>query len=206
MTYGEWVKRFGIDAEGGYKRSVGDAKLERELGRAGYGTDAESLSILGLSNSGYRDFVTMNNEKSYDESVSKAASVRDSAEEQNSNDYAKYSDSYDKTEGKLLDSVIKNITNGYVTDYEKILEYANSTGLTADKAELAAKSGYDAVIQRLRESVIEGITSYKYGEKYAYRYALEIGLPEDIAKKLADYARMLNEKRISESNHLTQIK
>ena len=114
-------------------------------------------------------------------------------------------DSYDKTESKLFENVVKNITDGYVTDYGKIFEYANSTGLTRERAELAAKSGYEAIIQRLREKVLVGITKYHYGEYGTYKYALALGLPEQMARELAEHALRVNEKDILESEHLGKL-
>ena len=205
LTYGEWVKRFGKDSIREYGDDVESAKLGRMLGLADYGTDGESLCALGLNGSGYRDYVALKNEKNYADAVSEAEQKRDKSEKENSIEYGRYSDSYDKTESKLFENVVKNITDGYVTDYGKIFEYANSTGLTRERAELAAKSGYEAIIQRLREKVLVGITKYHYGEYGTYKYALALGLPEQMARELAEHALRVNEKDILESEHLGKL-
>ena len=79
-------------------------------------------------------------------------------------------------------------------------------GLTAERAELAAKSGYEAIIQRLKEKVLESIVYHKYDEFSTYRYAKKIGLPSKVAWDLSQYAKELNDKDYSAENYLEQLK
>ncbi|MBQ1260791.1 MAG: hypothetical protein IIX96_02135 [Clostridia bacterium] len=206
LTYGEWIKRFGIDALGGYRADEAEAKRERAFGLADYGTDGERLSELGLAGSGYRDYIAAKNEADFTRAIDAAEQKRNESEAENSEQFLKYSDSYDKTERKLFESIFNNIANGHVTDYNKILEYANASGLTAERAELAAKSGYEAIIQRLKEKVLETIVYHKYDEFSTYRYAKKIGLPSKVAWDLSQYAKELNDKDYSAENHLEQLK
>ena len=80
MTYQEWydnnIKRVTEKANEVYDASVSNAQLTYEQALGAYGTNAERLASMGLSNSGYSDYLKTRAYDTYRSEVSAAEKLR----------------------------------------------------------------------------------------------------------------------------------
>ena len=143
--------------------------------------------------------------ESYGVAVRSAEKKRGSAHADIKKSYDEYLKSHTKAQEKLFSSVVSDMSEGTLTDYEALFDFASAAGLSSEYAERAAKTAREAVINKLRISVINAINDEFYSEKESYEYAIRLGLSEDMAKELAEYAKKMRTLKLS-GDYLNEIK
>lgn len=192
-SYAEWLRKNGTDSGKIYGETLRDIESDYRRARSEHGATAERLAGLGLSESGYSDYL---NRAAYSEMQRKkllAKDEKESLEKENAAGYSDYLEKYNEKNKKAFNSAISEIENAKITDYDAAYQYAKSTGLNESDAAAAAGLATDSVIKKIKESIIKEITSKKLTEKETAEYAKALGLSDDIAKELSEYAKSVNE-------------
>lgn len=205
-SYADWLKANGVNAEKIYSDSIRDITADYERAKSEYGNKAESLAKLGLTASGYSDYLSAN---AYSAMQKRKAGARDKyAENEASNrsGYAKYLNEITEGESKAYKSIVSAITNEGILDYEEAYNYAVGAGLSEENAKLAAKTASDMVRRDVRERVIKTIIAQNFNKKQAKEYALALGLDENDAEELAKYASEINEYSYFGDDYLEYLK
>ncbi len=204
-NYKEWVLTNGINSSKTYADTVRDITLDYNRAKSEYGTRAEKLGELGLSASGYSDYLSG---KAYSEMQKRKQSAKESYAEnemKNLSGYSKYLSEKKSEAKKLYDNVVSEITASKIIDYDKAYEYAISAGLDDESAAIAAKSASDTAYKNLRNEVLNTIIARNFEESQAREYALAMGLGEYEADELAEYAFKINQAAYYSSDYLEYL-
>ena len=204
--YRSWLSQNGIDSEKIYAESIRDITGDYKQAKSEYGSLAESLSNLGLTASGYSDYL---NSKAYSEMQKRKEGARAKYvenERKNREGYSDYIAGITKKDYSNYTDVVNSISNAGILDYDEAYNFALQEGLSGSTAELAARTATDMVKRKRRESVIKTIISNSFGRTQAREYALAVGLSEDEAAELAEYADKINRENYYSSDYIEYLK
>ena len=205
LGYTAYVKNELDAANDDYLRAMQRAKREAISSLPTYGISAESLASAGLQSTGYAEYLAGISKNNYRAAAESAERALDASDVKLRKSYADYVKDYTASQEKLYASIVKDMSAGTNADYDLMLEYASGAGLSDYYAKAAANAAKRAVTEKLRRSVIDAINNQFYSEKESYEYALQLGLGEEAAKELSEYAKKMRESRFS-SDYLNQIK
>jgi len=205
-SYADWLKSNGVESERIYADSVKDISGDYKRAKSEYGTLAESLWRLGLTSSGYSDYLSGKAYSEMQKRKTDAKALYNENEAKNKRGYSEYIEKLEKKTDESYESTVAAISNAGIMSYEDAYAYAIGAGLTAENAALAAKSAGDAVRKRVREKAIKTIIEKSFNKDQAREYALAVGLGEDVAKELGEYADAINTHGYYSSEYLDYIK
>ena len=204
--YRKWLKNNGVNSELIYDASIKDITGDYAKAKSEHGSLAESLGRLGLTASGYSDYLSG---KAYSEMQKRKAGARDAYlknESENRKGYADYVAIKAKAESNTYADAVKEISDAGIINYDEAYKLAVGKGLPSDIAELAAKVGSDSVRKKTRENVLKVIISQGFSQKQAQQYALALGLSKEDAEELADYANKINRESHYSTDYLEYLK
>lgn len=192
-SYADWLISNGVAADKIYSDRIKDIGADYIRAKSEYGTTAEKLSNLGLGSSGYSDYI---GGKAYSEMQKSKIAARNSyneTAEKNAAGYQEYLRKYTERENESYERIVGEITEKGIIDYTTAYNYAVGAGLGSDIAKAAAKTASDINRTKLKESIIKTVMSEQLTSTQAKQYALQLGLDEEDAKEIADYAGAANE-------------
>ncbi len=192
-SYQDWVRSNGVDSGELYRNAIRDISGDYSRAKSEYGTRAEKLGELGLSASGYSDYLSG---KAYSEMQKRKDSARSAYsdnERKNISGYQKYLEEKSEEAARLYDNVVSEITAAKIISYDAAYEYALNSGLSEEFAASAAKKASDAAHKALRNEVINTIITRNFEDVQAREYALAMGLSEYEAEELGEYAFKINQ-------------
>ncbi len=192
-SYADWLRSNGVDSKKVYTDTLRDVETDYLRARSEHGANAERLAELGLGASGYSDYI---NGVAYSEMQNKKRLAREDlheSERKNLSSYRDYTAEYTAKAEKAFSEAYRGIQSSGIADYEKAYAYAVSAGLGEEGASIVAKLASDSVVRSLREKVMKEIISKYLTEAQAMEYAKGLGLGEDDAKELSQYAKTINE-------------
>lgn len=204
--YSNWLLQNGINSKKIYADSIRDITGDYERAKSEYGSLAESLSNLGLTASGYSDYLSG---KAYSDMQKRKEGAREKYaenERKNRQGYSDYIAGITKKEYSNYTDVVNSISNAGILDYEEAYNFALQEGLSGSSAELAAKTANDMVKRKRRESALKTIITNSFGRTQAREYALAVGLSEDEAEELAEYANKINREAYYSSDYIEYLK
>ena len=205
-SYSDWLISNGINSEKIYSDSIRDITGDYERAKSGYGSLGESLAELGLTASGYSDYLAANAYSTMQKRKMGAKNKYAENEAENRSGYSNYLREISDAASKAYKSVVTAISNEGIMDYEKAYNYAVGAGLSEDDAKLAAKTASDIVRKSIRQSIIKAIVSKGFNKKQAKDYSLALGLSEAEAEELGKYAAEINEYEHFDSEYLEYLK
>ena len=94
---------------------------------------------------------------------------------------------------KLYKETKSAIESSKMTSYDEAYDYAIKKGLDESTASELAKTTTDAIRTAAQNKVIDAIISRYMTENQAKQYALKLGLSEEDAKVLAEFAFTVNQ-------------
>ena len=192
-SYADWIISHGGSPEKIYADSMREIAADYAVARSQHGANAEGLARLGLSASGYSDYI---NGKAYSEmqkSKSDARALYAKAASDNAASYKEYLSEYAKKESQGYEKVVEELTERGVIDYDTAYNYAVGAGLGEDIAKAAAKTASDLGRAKLKKSIVNTVMSQQLTSSQAKEYALQLGLSETEADEIARYAANANE-------------
>lgn len=212
-SYKEWLKSYGINSREILNESLSDIGADYERAKSTFGANAERLSSLGLSVSGYSDYLSA---KAYESMQKRKTGAYDKyAENEKTNksgfrDYVesalKKEESAKKEENESFYKTMNDIVDAGIRDVEAAYSFAIETGLSEEKARAAAKAATDTVNRKLSETTLRYIISHSFDKEQAKQYALAVGLSEEEAEGLAKYADSINKDPYLSSDYLEYLK
>ena len=155
MTYGEYLnlleerKQAAIDgAETERQKAIADSNAAYEQNKATYGSKAEKLASMGLTGSGYSDYIDSQAYVQHRAEVQNANALAQKAKadaEQNFTDaQINLSESFNDKYNTAFDSLMSEAANGTMTD-EEIDRLATMHGITAEDVELIKSKNNEAI-------------------------------------------------------------
>lgn len=204
--YRSWLSQNGIDSAKIYADSIRDITGDYKQAKSEYGSLAESLSELGLTASGYSDYL---NGKAYSEMQKRKEGARAKYaenERKNRQGYSEYISGAAKKDYSNYTDVVNSISNAGILDYEEAYNFALQEGLSESSAELAAITANDMVKRKRRENALKTIIGKSFGRTQAREYALAIGFSDAEAEELAEYAYKINRENYYSSEYIEYLK
>ena len=204
--YGRWVSENGIDSQKIYDDSIRDITSDYKKSKSEFGSLAESLSSLGLTASGYSDYL---NGKAYYAMQKRKEGAKNTYvenERQNLKGYSEYISSLAKDAESNYKNVVNTIKNAGIADYDEAYNFAIAQGLSESSAELAARSASDTVKKKIRETALKTIIAENFSGSRALQYSLALGLPESEAQELAEYANKINRESYYSNDYIEYLK
>ena len=192
-SYRAWLEKKGATPKLDYSENLRKITESYNRSKAVYGTNAERSANLGLANSGYRDYLSQAAKEKFAADKTDTMRKFQSSEQKNRSAYSEYISKIMNSEQKDYQTIIKEISNYGVIDYDTAYRYAVSAGLSGDEAKSAAKNASDLSKNKLRISIMRSVISKSLTAKETKEYALSLGFSEEEANKIAQYAENIND-------------
>ncbi len=192
-SYADWLISNGAAPHKIYSDALKDIDTDYMRAKSEHGVNAERLAGLGLSASGYSDYLSG---KAYSEMQRSKSDAREDYAEasmKNAAGYQEYLRKFAEKEGQLYERIVSEITEKGIIDYTTAYNYAVGAGLGEDIAKAAAKTASDVSRKKLKESIIKTVMSQQLTAAQANQYALQLGLTEEEAEEISKYAGKTNE-------------
>lgn len=203
-SYARYLAQSNVDPEGAYAKAVTAAKNTYARALSEYGTTAEKLARKGLGDSGYSALLAEGVRDRYQSALEQAERQRTQNVQQNISGYADYL----LKEGKAAKSMVGELQNKGVSDFDTAYAYALTSGLDKDTATLTATlvgqmankaAGTTAVKQRV--TILRRLVELNLPRDSAYAYALACGVGDEVAGELADAATRAVQER-NQNHHI----
>lgn len=191
--YSAWLKKNGADSVGALSDGISRADTALKKASVSYGKSAESLGSLGLSKSGYADYLNNTAKKAYTDKLSTLEADYSKAEAKNQKGYESYLEAEKQKYQKTYDAAIKSLEKSGIMNFDKAYSYALELGLSDEDARGAAEKSTSMLIDATRKKIISDIILNHLGSAQTKEYALTLGLDEKMASELGDIAYDLNE-------------
>lgn len=209
-TYADWLASNGIKARDIYSESIRDINTDYMKSRSEHGANAEKLADLGLGTSGYSDYLSARAYSEMQRSKSDARKIYADSEQKNATGYREYLKNYAEAENQSYQKIVDEIADRGIIDYNTAYNYAVGAGLSYDIAAVAAKTASDISLAKLKESIVNTVITKQLTSSQAKEYALQLGLSEADAEKIAKYASSANEyvskNSYTDANYLEDLK
>lgn len=191
--YAKWISERGYAPAVKKAEAITKADTSYRTSLSGYGKNAEQLSNAGLKESGYAKYLDAMAKQKRGNAT---AAAELNAEKSAAVEMKEYEGYLDKIEGdklKLYERAVKSIQSDSLTAYGDALKKAISLGLDEESAKKAASEATGAVKAALRQKLLTEVATKRLTSEATRAYALTVGLDEDVANELAEYAHRLNE-------------
>lgn len=193
-SYYTYVSKCGTRANEKYHDSLSYADTDLMMKSTNYGALAENLNSSGLNRSGYEDYISSQNVKSYASKLRNADEIRQIGEFRNKTNYKNYISDYETMQLKISESVIKKIASNDIISLEDAYAEAVNAGISKNLAYATAKAGVDKVKESFKKKAVEYAKLNALTAEEAKNYAIEIGLDEDSAKLVYDEISSLTDE------------
>lgn len=196
-SYADWLKEHGVDAKRAYSSGIGALDASYLKTTPKYGKAAEKISDMGLSESGYAEYLEGKAKKEYADNRNAAESEYLKLRDNNMKAYTEYTKKSLSNEEKLRNETIKSAVNfikgANNPNFGDAYDYAISQGLSEDDAKAVASKATEYVRYRARKIVAQDIILRRLTRTQTRNYCLTLGLSPEDAEELAEYAYRINE-------------
>lgn len=196
--YAKWISERGYAPTVKKAEALTKADTAYRTSLSGYGKNAEKLSGAGLNGGGYAKYLDTLASERKKSATDAAALYAGKSAAREMKEYEGYLDKLEDERLKLYEKTVKSIETDKLTSYEAAFNKAISLGLDEESAKKAATEATDAVKETLRQKLLGDIATKRMTSEATRAYALTIGLDEEVANELAEYAHRLNESTGSE--------
>lgn len=187
--YQSWLKLNGIDSGRIYGEGIRAAESDYQRARAEYGSNAERLHELGLSGSGYSDYISAAAFGAAQKKKSDALDAYAENERKNMGSYYDYLTKQQSDATSLYKSVSADIISNRMINYDDAYKHAIGRGMDEESAAALAKQASEIAKKQLREEVGRTVINQNLTPSQAERYALYLGFSEEEAKEISDFAK-----------------
>ena len=192
-SYSSWVRKNGTDTRAAYKNDVLAALSEHSRRSSGYGKRAEDISDMGLSASGYSDYINKRADSDLDDALVAAKRKSFETEEKSMKKYEKKALDIDEVNRGKRKTVLDQLEERRVIDFERAYKYALDSGLDEKNSEIVAGAAVYYSRIRLKEDVLNMIVTEKLSQSQTRSYAEGLGLNKDEIDELCKKAKAINE-------------
>lgn len=174
--YAAYLAKEGTREREGYLSALSESEEAKRLASTDFGASAERLSGLGLSGSGYEDYLK-GQEAARSEARELSAKHGLYADEYyNRSGYAKYLSDYEALQEKISESVIASFTEDLNFNVDDAYRIAVNSGLSEAFAEATAKSAVSKAKNAAVEKAIAYAKEKGLSALKAKTYAKNLGL------------------------------
>lgn len=192
------MKEEAAAAENALRKSLSRADTALAEAKSTYGKRAASLLSRGLSASGYGDYIDGAAYAAHAKEVSEAQKAHAERQKESQSSYAAYlekasaeAEAAYEEEKSTLSSAFSKLLSAKIIDEESAAAFLVGLGIDEDNARELAKK--NAEVQKGTSARRNGVLSYALSHNMhysrAYSYALANGLPESMAREIAEVAQ-----------------
>lgn len=192
-SYADWLMKNGVNAEKILSDRTSIINSDYAKALSGYGADAESLARLGLTGSGYSDYIKGHAYSVMQGEKQKAISDYRENIRKNASGYSEYISKITSENNEKIRKTVNDIVKKGFINYDDAYNYAVTVGLSEEDAKAVAKGGSDSAREELKREVMKAIKNSALNKNEAFNYALGVGLTKEEAAILADYADKMNQ-------------
>ena len=160
------------------------ADTKRRFGDDNYGNAASMLNDIGLSLSGYADYITASARDRYAGEKGKSELDYKLGEAKEIAGYEKYISDYDALQSKISNSVIESLINDQEFNLEAAYKKALDAGLSKRRAFESATAGVKGAKEKVYDSAVLFAKLNSLSPKRAKDYATSLGLEEKDAERV----------------------
>ena len=193
-TYEAYLAKNGIRHTDIMKDAAADAKAEKALASADYGSLSEYLAKSGLSGSGYEDYIASSNEKEYRDKLLSAERASAESGGKNHSGYQKYVSDYNKLQAKISKSVIDSFALGKSFDQSEAFKKAIEAGLSEENATYTSIKAVRAAMENTAEEAINFAKLNGFSVEKAKEYAISLGLDGRYVDKVTKALELLSDE------------
>ncbi len=180
-----------------YSEAVSKLISEAKREETNYGSLAERLADSGLTRSGYADYIdtrVKNKAKKSLESSLRKKEQMDKEIDLSNQTFAKEEAEHIQ---KIKNEVLLYADKNKVNEFNALFEYGINIGLSSNDAKQIAEEISEKAKQELRLKNIEKtrntILSRRFTKAQAYEYAISLGLSQEDAEELGNFAYKMNQ-------------
>lgn len=205
-NYTEWLDKYGTDTEAARAEAYKNRQAELERNRSTYGRNAENLAQLGLTNSGYSDYLDGVGYAAYIAGLSDADSQKAMQDAEYARQYAQYLTEKEAEAKQQAMALYGSVMSGELTA-EQAMQYAKFLGASDDDAQAVyntassvastvTQNKTNAELNAMATSVLDLITKNGYGVETAIKILYPDATEGQIAyvKKYVNDVEDLNKK------------
>ena len=192
-SFEEYVKNATARAKADYKDALESAAASKRLNDASDTAFKQKLSSLGLSRSGYADY--LKGERTDIENARQIKAKRElyEAEANAYSGYAEYVNNYETLQTALNEKFIDGLITDGIFDVEEAERLAIESGIPKQRAKEVAELGVTVSRKRVASAAVKYAKEKNYSYDGTVYYALSLGLSDSDAKWVADQIFRVNE-------------
>ena len=203
ISYEEWLREKSPDIGKEYYRSLSLSAAKAAASSPDRGSERERVYGMGLSKSGYAEYLRSLGESAKERAVSNAASEKRLDTLTAIKDYRDYERMYDENQKTIGENVVKMLTEKRIFDENTAIKLMIDEGMNLENSEHLVKeavsnSRKENVLLAIKYIVARGMSSYA-----ARKYARSLGLPEDDVAAVLDGANRLSEEEIEKYSSMS---
>lgn len=198
-SYDKYKSELGPLSEEKYLESTASEHGAQNFKDTNYGKIAEKLASIGLSSSGYEDYIRTSTERNYDENLKTAKKNLLVGRYNEESGYSKYLSDYDNLQNKISKSLIEKIGKGSDFNIENAFNAAVDAGLSEEYAYFAAAKAVRNAKDNAVKNAVEFAKDNNLTAKRAKNYALSLGLDEAYAEDV--YQAVLSYREAKKSTY-----
>lgn len=191
--YAKWLSEYSVNPSVKKAQTVAQADTSYRTSLSGYGKNAEGLAASGLSDSGYAEYLNALSKSARDTELARAALTEGKSAARDMKDYQTYLDGIEDERSRLYEKAVKAIESDKLAAYGAAYDRALALGLDEESARRAATEASSAVKSALKQKLLTEISTKRMTSEATRAYALTVGLDEEVADELAEFAHKLNE-------------
>ena len=178
-----------------YSSAIEKLYSDSARAKAGYGTTAEMLGDMGLTNSGYAKYVDSRINESLKSGISDVLSQKSTAKSSLGSSYEDYVKDYVNDRNKLTVSITDKLISNKILNYDSAYFYAVTAGLSDNEAKIAAENAYNALRQGVISSIITELTNMHLTADMATTLAKSYGLNGADVERVRNYALIIEGRK-----------
>lgn len=191
--YAKWISEQERDPSVRRAEAVTQADTSYRTSLSGYGRSAEGLANAGLDKSGYARYLDSVAKSKRNAALSAASLTEQKDKAVGMKKYESYLDGIEDDRLESYEKAVRSIKSDNLAAYDAAYDRALEFGLDEKSAEKAAAEASGQVKAALRQKLLGEIATKRLTSEATRAYALTIGLDENVADELAEYAHKLNE-------------
>lgn len=193
VGYAKWISEQSSRPKASRAAALTRADTSYRTSLSGYGRSAEALANAGLNKSGYAEYLNSVAKGERTTAIGNADLAKHKSEAEDMKKYESYLDGVENDRLERYEKALRSIQSDSLAAYGAAYERALSFGLDEESAKKAATEASGAVKSTLRQKLLSEIATKRMTSEATRAYALTLGLDEEVADELAEYAHKLNE-------------
>ena len=193
--YQTYVSEQSAKIDSTYGDAMEQLYLDSKKSLAGYGAKAQSLSDMGLTNSGYAKYIDSQVNSQLKEGRNDIISQKGEAKSALGLSYKDYIKDYVDNRNKLTANITDKLINNKILDYNSAYSYAVSAGLSDSEAKIASQNAYNALRQSIISSIITELTNMHLTTDMATTLAKSYGLNSADVERVRNYALIIEGRK-----------